>query len=328
MADPRWAETERLGSGIGARRPYFFWAEHGGEIALTAIGVRRQLPVPGRAFWEFKKGPTFVDRDVFDEWLAWLVPTLGRDAVRLRVAPSVPLDEVGDDVETILERHGFVRRRTMGTWATVCVDLARDEAELLASFRTLTRRQIKKCVKLGVTVTEEDTSEGLRILCDLQTAMRAWAPVPEMRLETLKSISRLWLAGGSGGTVLIAREDGRPAAAILALVYRERAHLSVMPSARRGDGGGKAPASYLLLWEAMRWARNRGCTVFDLGGYSLTARPDDALSGVNFFKRGFATERGPEKTVAVHEKVSSLLLEASARAARRLEESIRHEAGG
>ncbi len=307
MADARWAEIDRWGSGRTARRPCFFWAEHEGEIVLTAIGVRRSLPVPGRALWEFKRDPTFRDIDALDEWLAWLTPTLKHDAVRLRLHPPVPLDAGGDDIESVLERHGFVRRRSMGSWATLCVGLERSEDELLRSFRSSTRAAIRKSARKGVAVTTEDTPRGLAILCDLQNAMRARTPVPSVSLEALTRISRFWLAGGSGGTVLIARKDDQPLAAILLVKHRDRAFMHMMPSVSHDSAPGGVSTSHLLLWEAIRWARDHGCAVFDLGGYNLMARPGDPLAGVNFFKQGFAPDEEPEKVVAVHEKASALI---------------------
>lgn len=330
MADTRWAEIDRSGSGRTSRRPCFFWAEQDGEIALTALGVRRALPVPGRAFWEFHKSPTFVGLDVLEEWLGWLIPALGHDAVRLRVSPPVPLGGGGDDVESVLERHGFVRRRVMGSWATLCVDLQRSEDEVLGSFRSSTRAIIRKSVRYGVAVTTEDSPQGLAILHDLQNAMRTRTPVPAVSAEALSRISRFWLAGGAGGTVMIARQDDRPLAAILVLKHRDRAFMHMMPSVSHDGVRGGVSTSHLLLWEAIRWARDHDCAVFDLGGYNLMARPGDPLAGVNFFKRGFAPDEEPEKVVATHERVSSSLIEASARAYRQAEKAIagRRSRGG
>jgi lipid II:glycine glycyltransferase (peptidoglycan interpeptide bridge formation enzyme) len=54
--------------------------------------------------------------------------------------------------------------------------------------------------------------------------------------------------------------------------------------------------TYLLQWEAIRWARSRGCTIYDLWGIpdadeetleqQFTQR-SDGLWGVYRFKRGF-----------------------------------------
>jgi hypothetical protein len=323
LQDPAWAEVERHGSGTGARRPFFFWAEFDGAICLTALGVQRRLPIPGRAFWEFKKGPTVLDSGVLDEWLGWLVRALGREAARLHVEPAMPLDAGGDDIETLLERHGFVRRRAMGTWATLLVDIAQDEKGILASFRPATQRSIRKSQRLGIEVSSEDTPEGWSVLSELETELSLRTPVNPVDRETIARISHDWLADSSGGTILIPRHDGVPLAAALIIVHGERAHLPMIPSSHHGHK--TLPTSHLVVWEAMRWAKERGCTVFDLEGYSLMAKPGDSLWGVNQFKRGFAPCGQPSKCVAIHEKVFSPAIVASANAVRRFQ-AWRHQA--
>ena len=194
LQDPAWAEVERLGSGSTAREPFFFWAERDGDLSLTAVGVRRGLPVPGRSFWEFKKGPTILDASALDEWLAWLAGNLGHEVARLHVEPAVPLDQGGDDVETTLERNGFVRRRAMGTWATLLIDLERDDDAILGSFRPQTRARIRKSGAAGIEVGVEDTPEGWRALCELDAEMALRADVRPIDPETVVRMSRYWLA--------------------------------------------------------------------------------------------------------------------------------------
>ena len=96
------------------RRPYFFWCERDGEVCLTALGIRRRLPVPGRVFWQFDHGPTTVTPEDLDEWLAWLLPRMRHEAARLMMQPAMQLDETGDQMETVLDAHGLTRRRTEG----------------------------------------------------------------------------------------------------------------------------------------------------------------------------------------------------------------------
>jgi hypothetical protein len=73
------------------------------------------------------------------------------------------------------------------------------------------------------------------------------------------------------------------------------------------------------VWEAMRWARAHGCTVYDPVGYSMTALPGSQLWGINQFKRGFASLDDLTRGVAVHEKICSPVLAAAASAVRRRE---------
>ncbi len=321
--DPAWAEVERCGSGSTARQPFFFWAERDGVICLTALGVRRHLPLPGRVFWEFNRGPLVLDSAVLDDWLSWLGGRLGREAARLRVQPAMRLDAGGDDAETILERQGFARRRAMGGWATLLVDIGHDDDDVLASFRAETRRAIRQSQRHGIEVRVEDTPSGWSTLSSLQAELRRRAPVPELDEATLARIEAAWMAGridGSGGTVLVARHDGEPLAAALVIVHGSTAYLPVIPSSHHHD---KLPASHLLVYEAMRWARLHGCTTFDLVGYSMMARPGDSLWGINQFKRGFASLDHLTRSLAIHEKVCSPAVCALANAERRVEALVR-----
>ena len=226
------------------------------------------------------------------------------------------LDEIGDQMETVLDGRGFVRRRTFGVWSTLVVDLDRPEDEILASFRPKTRRTIRQAEELGVVVADEDTPEGRAALVALDAEMAARAPVRPIDPAFVESVSRHWCAGGLRGTVLVARRQGEPLAAHLLLIHGSTATGCVMPSSRRHT---KIPTSHLLHWEAMRWARAHGCTEFDTGGYALSARPGEPLWGVNTFKRGFAPKQQPRKFVAVHERILSPVVVSSATAVRRLQ---------
>jgi lipid II:glycine glycyltransferase (peptidoglycan interpeptide bridge formation enzyme) len=93
--------------------------------------------------------------------------------------------------------------------------------------------------------------------------------------------------------LLLAEFEGQPLAALMVFAYGSRAwyfygasssqHRELMPT-------------YLLQWEAMRWARARGCDEYDLWGVpdedeaTLEANFEsrsDGLWGVYRFKRGF-----------------------------------------
>lgn len=317
--DPAWAETERGEGLLSAREPWFFWGEKDGSLCLTATGIRRRLPVPGYVFWEFNYGPTFADPEVFAAWLDWLPAGLGRGAARVRVQPPAPLETGGDDMETLLESQGYSRDRLHGGWTTLLLDISRPDDQILAGLRDATKRAIKKSRNLGVTVTAEDTPDGWRTIAELQTELGRRAPVPPLDADMAGRVSKHWLRGGEGGTVLVARHEGEPLAAALVVTYHGTAHLPVIPSRRGAD----VPASPLLVWETIRWAKENGCTALDFVGYGMTAEPGDAMSGINQFKRGFAPLDNLVRWVAMHEKVLAPAVVTLAGSARRMQERMR-----
>jgi lipid II:glycine glycyltransferase (peptidoglycan interpeptide bridge formation enzyme) len=95
------------------------------------------------------------------------------------------------------------------------------------------------------------------------------------------------------GELLLAQFEGEVLAALMAFAHGERAWYFYGASA--GQRRDLMP-TYLIQWEAMRWARARGCTEYDLWGVpdvdqqvlesQFTARAD-GLWGVYRFKRGF-----------------------------------------
>jgi lipid II:glycine glycyltransferase (peptidoglycan interpeptide bridge formation enzyme) len=51
--------------------------------------------------------------------------------------------------------------------------------------------------------------------------------------------------------------------------------------------------NYALQWEAIRWAKSRGCTTYDLWGAPDVLEPEDPLWGVWRFKEGFGAHFAP-----------------------------------
>ena len=63
-------------------------------------------------------------------------------------------------------------------------------------------------------------------------------------------------------------------------------------------------ANRLLIWEAIRWAKNHNHRIFDLGGYYAGGNPDDPRVKINAFKKSFG---GSLVTYYNHSKIYSPL---------------------
>ena len=214
---------------------------------------------PGRVFWEFDNGPTVLEPG--SRRVAGLV--LGTVATRPppRMQPALRLDETGDELETILDKHRFVRRRSAGIWSTLGVDLGRRD-EIFASFSQHTREAVRQAGAQGVDVAEEDTPRGWATLAGLDAEMAARTPVRPVDAGPSKRSA----AGAPADQVDRARGSprGRAARCCLLIIYGSTA--LVLPSSRATRSSPRATS----LWEAIRWAKARGCAQFDLGGYSLS----------------------------------------------------------
>jgi lipid II:glycine glycyltransferase (peptidoglycan interpeptide bridge formation enzyme) len=96
--------------------------------------------------------------------------------------------------------------------------------------------------------------------------------------------------------LLMAEYESQPLAALMVFAQGERAWY--LYGASNNQERNRMP-TYLLQWEALRWAREKGCTQYDLWGVPdeeeevLEAgfmNRSDGLWGVYRFKRGFGGE--------------------------------------
>jgi len=75
----------------------------------------------------------------------------------------------------------------------------------------------------------------------------------------------------------------------MVLVFRFAGRAWYMYGASRAVHREKMP-NHLLQWEAMQWAREQGCTVYDMWGAPDVLDESDPLWGVYRFKQGFGGE--------------------------------------
>lgn len=174
---------------------------------------------------------------------------------------------------------------------TLMVDIGRDEADILAAMKPKTRYNIRLAQRKGVAVwegTESDLPAFHRLMAE--TAARdhfgAHDPAYYERAYHL-FVPRGW------ARLLIAGVEGEPVAALMVFALGRRAWYFYGASA---DIHREKMPTYLLQWEAMRWARSRGCADYDLWGVpdedeerleAEFTRRQDGLWGVYRFKRGF-----------------------------------------
>jgi lipid II:glycine glycyltransferase (peptidoglycan interpeptide bridge formation enzyme) len=84
---------------------------------------------------------------------------------------------------------------------------------------------------------------------------------------------------------LIAEVEGKPVAAVV--IYRFGEKATYMYGMSREVHRNKMP-TYLLQWEAMRWAKSQGCRIYDFWGAPDVLDESDPMWGVYRFKQGFA----------------------------------------
>ena len=177
---------------------------------------------------------------------------------------------------------------------TLVVDLRPDEDDILMEMKSKTRYNIRLAGRKGVIVRHGD-ADDVATFNDLLAATADRADFGIHPPSYYESAHRLF-AGRDWARLLLAEVEGQAVAGLMvfALPPRSWYFYGASISAHRE----KMP-TYLLQWEAMRWAKAQGCTTYDLWGIpdedretleeQFTQR-SDGLWGVYRFKRGFGGE--------------------------------------
>jgi lipid II:glycine glycyltransferase (peptidoglycan interpeptide bridge formation enzyme) len=286
---------------VGWRAMRWLWREEGHVRPLAAAQLlERSLrlgPLTLRVGY-VPKGPLLqsIDASLLESALAALEShARARHAVQVKIDPDIPVassaslgDEVtphafGQAVEALLHRRGWrFSPEQIQFRSTVVLDLTPPEEALLAAMKQKTRYNIRLAARKGVTVRQGT-------LGDLHALYHMYAATAHRDRFIIRDEEYYQAAWGAfiqadRAQAFIAEFEGQPIAAIIVFVFGGRA--SYVYGMSLDDHRERMP-NHLLQWEAMCWARRRGCSVYDLWGAPDSPKPDDPLWGVYNFKQGF-----------------------------------------
>jgi lipid II:glycine glycyltransferase (peptidoglycan interpeptide bridge formation enzyme) len=204
-----------------------------------------------------------------------------------------------DDTEAHqwLQAYGFVpSEQTVQPRRTVIIDLMPDEDTILSQMKSKTRYNIRLAQRRDITVRQGNADD----LPVFHRLLQATSERAGFGVHTLAYYAEAWrlFSPSSSVALLLAQHGDSPLATLMVFARGERAWYLYGASS---DQERQRMPTYLLQWEAMRWARARGCRTYDLWGIpdldadgigSLAeAEEHGALSrgmgGLYRFKRGF-----------------------------------------
>jgi peptidoglycan pentaglycine glycine transferase (the first glycine) len=191
---------------------------------------------------------------------------------------------------------------------TIIVDIKGSEEEILARMKQKTRYNIRLAKKKGVTVRAWSDIESFHRMM-LLTGKR-----DEFGVHSREYYQRAYdlLHPKQMGELLLAEYEDKPLAALFVARNGNRAYY--LYGASTDEERNRMP-TYLLQWEAMKWAKSHGCEEYDLWGVpdegetTLEAHFEtrhDGLWGVYRFKRGFGGEL--QRAVQAMDRVYNPLL--------------------
>jgi peptidoglycan pentaglycine glycine transferase (the first glycine) len=172
---------------------------------------------------------------------------------------------------------------------TIIIDIKGSEDEILSRMKQKTRYNIRLAQKKGVTVRPWDDLESFHKMMLLTGGRDGFG------VHSIEYYQRAYnlLHPKQMGELLLAEFDGKPLAALFVARNGNRSYY--LYGASTDEERNRMP-TYLLQWEAMKWAKACGCEEYDLWGVpdeeeaTLEANFEqrhDGLWGVYRFKRGF-----------------------------------------
>jgi len=226
------------------------------------------------------------------KWLPELLPELDsicrqENAIALKVEPDL---EDQAEFSKSLETNGFLPSpQTVQPRRTLLIDLEADEEEILARMHQKTRYNIRLASRKGV---EAGPSSDLDMFSKI---MKETGERNEFGVHSPDYYRRAHeLFHPTGHCELFsARFEDQTLAAIMVFKAGKRAWYFYGASTNQHRN--RMP-TYLLQWEAIRWAKQHGCETYDLWGIpdadtetleELFKTRNDGLWGVYRFKRGF-----------------------------------------
>jgi lipid II:glycine glycyltransferase (peptidoglycan interpeptide bridge formation enzyme) len=166
---------------------------------------------------------------------------------------------------------------------TVLIDLYPTEEEMLARMKQKTRYNIRLAEKKGVVVRVGAQGDlGMLYKMYAETSVRDGFVIRDEGYY--RTVWTLFMSSESPTCEpLIAEVDGELVAAIFVFYFAGRAYYVYGMS--RNAHREKMP-TYLLQWDAMKRAKAKGCTVYDLWGAPEVFDESDSMWGVYRFKEG------------------------------------------
>ncbi len=257
-----------------------------GEIVAGALLLFRPLPLRSKMAY-LPMGPYITDSSHVDAlWAAIHTCARRHSAAFLKWEAGInpPINPA--------EQAGFKPSpQTIQPPRTILIDISDDDDAIMARMNQGTRRKIRQSHKQGIRYyTGTTPADVARFTALMQTTGERNAfGVHEPRYYELA----YELLIPARGVLLLAEHDGDLLAGIMVFAIRDTAWYLYGASS---DVKRNFMASYGIQWEAIQWARARGCTHYDLWGIpdedeaTLEAgfqKRSDGLWGVYGFKRGW-----------------------------------------
>lgn len=248
---------------------------------LVGIAQAQKVIAKRGNFLHLRHGPIFSSwKKSYLEFLINYLKDLNQAEKTLFLRIS-PLIENNRENNNVLKEYGFIDSPIHSMDGEYCwvLDIDKSEEEILSNMRKTTRYLIKQAERLGVEIKKTTRIENLKEflkLYDYTSSRHGFVKhkgINEEFIEFSKNNQILLLKGYYQNQLL---------AAALIVFYNHQAiyhHSASIPS--------KIPVNYLLQWEAIKEAKQRGKTLYNFWGIAPEEKKKHPWRGLTIFKKGF-----------------------------------------
>lgn len=251
-----------------------FREKWGNEVLYTDYGLItiHQIPFLGQKIGMFIKCPKPTKKMLED----LIKIAKEHNLIFIKLEPNERKNE--EDIK-LLKSFGATPGKTLFTPSTFWIDLTKSEGELLKSFTSKTRYNIKLADKKGVRVTEDNSPDAFKAYLKLtkETVERQGFYAHTKRYHEL-----MWetLHKAKVAHLMTATYKGEIITAWILFKWKKFLYYPYGASSQQHKN---VMANNLMMWEAIRFGKKQKLTTFDLWGR-------EEGKGFTKFKEGYSPE--------------------------------------
>lgn len=238
--------------------------------------------IPKGPIFERPEGDVSYIAQVFFTRLRSMLIKQGALALQAEFASELGSEE-GKMLSRALEPLHFHKVQSVQPARTIVLDLTLDEDTLLANMKEKWRYNLRLAVRKGVQIR---VAETLKEVDNWYELLQTTSIRDQFGIHTREYYRKAWqlFAPREQARLLLANYNGQLLAGIfVGLMAKQAIYLYGASSNEQRQ----LMPNYLLQWEAIRWAKQAGATIYDFWGIPETDEKTEAMAGVYRFKSGW-----------------------------------------
>lgn len=241
-----------------------FRKEWGNEILNTKYGIitTHKIPLTKYKIGIFEKGPVPTNKLITD------LKTIGErnNLIFIKLEPNIV--KTNSTIKLIADSK-LVKGKTLFTPTTFWIDLTLSEEELMKSFSSKTRYNIRLAQKHGVKIEIDNSDKAfdkyLKLTEETNKRQGFYSHTPKYHKLMWKHLNKLAILNKQ-----------KPIANLLTATYKNEIITTWIlftydgflyyPYGASTDKYKEVMANNLMMWEAIKYGKKQGCKTFDLWG--------------------------------------------------------------